>query len=53
MGKCLSNYRRVEHFDPTMSAQQVYDKFGNLISGGTTTVEIFYRDRSLKYNQSI
>eukprot|EP00347_Sterkiella_histriomuscorum_P006285 403353352 len=46
MGKCLSSYRRVEHFDPKMTGTEIYDKFGNLIAGGSNRVEIQYKDKA-------
>lgn len=53
MGKCLSSYNRVEHHDPKLSGTEVYDKFGNLIAGGSNRVEILYKGRQLLFTNPI
>lgn len=53
MGKCIGRYSRVENFDPSIHTQAVYDKFGNLISGGTGQIVISHRGRKLILTQQI
>lgn len=53
MGKCVGKYRRVEHYDPKLYGTEVYDKFGNLIAGGSNRVEVQYNGRRLLLTKSI
>jgi hypothetical protein len=52
MGKCMGKYRRVVHYDESMS-REVYDKFGNLISGGFVDTELYYGKRKLYLSKKI
>ncbi|CDW80386.1 ef hand family protein [Stylonychia lemnae] len=53
MGKCLSTYNRIENYDPKQTGTEIYDKFGNLIAGGSNRVEIHYKGRILYFTNSI
>ena len=53
MGKCMAKYKRVEHYDAKLHGTEIYDKFGNLVSGGGNRVELHYDGRKVLITNSI
>ena len=49
----MGRYRRVENYDPKLHGTEIYDKFGNLIAGGSNRVQLLYAGRKLMITNAI